>query len=103
MSDIAALLDEVASAGGEFALSGDRLSVRAPHPLPPELMERFRSNKPAVVQALKSRPRCSECGCPIVEDVRDWWNGEPVHHACGLQAWEREWQAHAPHRVAAVA
>jgi hypothetical protein len=52
---------------------------------------------------LATRPRCSECGCPIVEDVRDWWNGEPVHHACGLQAWEREWTVYAPHREPAAA
>lgn len=103
MSDIAALLDEVASAGGGFALSGDRVRVRAPHPLPAALMERLSAAKPAVVKALKARPVCCECKLAILEPAVAWWGGEPVHASCGLKAWEREWLAKAPNRETAAA
>lgn len=103
MSDVDALLDEAASAGVRFALSGDRVRMWAPRQPPAALLERLRAAKPAVVDALKARPLCCECGRLIIEPVRDWWGGEPVHHACGLRAWEREWQVYAPHREPAAA
>ncbi len=98
---VVSILLEAVQAGAAFSLRPDGVAVSKPLPAP--LVAKLRANKPAVLSYLATRPRCSECGCPIVEDVRDWWNGEPVHHACGLQAWEREWKVYAPHREPAAA
>ncbi len=95
------ILLEAVQAGAEFSLRPDGVAVSRPLRAP--LVAKLKANKPAVTAYLATRPRCSECGAHIIEPVRDWWNGEPVHHACGVQAWEREWKVYAPHREPAAA
>jgi hypothetical protein len=50
-----ALLDEIASAGGRIEAHGDRLRLRAPTPLPPELIARIRDAKPVLLAAISAR------------------------------------------------
>jgi hypothetical protein len=59
--------------------------------VPANLVAAIRTSKPALLAYLRSRPVCAECRRPIVEPVRSWWGGAPVHHACGVAAWERDW------------
>lgn len=48
----AEIIDEVQRYGGRIEASGDRLNLRAPEPLPGELMERIRQHKAEVLRAL---------------------------------------------------
>lgn len=84
------LVAAVSTAGCQVTLAGERLIVRPAAKVPANLIEPIRANKPALVAYLRSRPTCLECRQPIIEPVRSWWGGEPVHHACGVAAWERD-------------
>jgi hypothetical protein len=46
------LLQRVKALGGSVSFSGDDLQVEAPSPLPPDLMDQLRQEKPAILVAL---------------------------------------------------
>lgn len=89
--DAAALVARASSAGVGLSIDGDRVRMRAEAPPPAGLVAELRARKGEVLVYLRSRPVCAECRAPIIEPVRSWWGGEPVHHACGVRAWERDW------------
>lgn len=79
-----ALLAEIAEAGGRIEVSGDRLRLRAPKPLPAELIARVREAKAAVLaeiagQASPSWGEAEEERAAIVEHdgaiPREWAEG----------------------------
>ena len=91
------LAAELVAAGCQVAVAGERLIVRPAAKVPADLIEPIRASKPALVAYLRSRPVCAECRQPIIEPVRSWYGGDPVHRDCGERAWRRDWQAKAPH------
>jgi hypothetical protein len=91
-----ALLSDLAAKGVLIAADGERITLDAPKGvLTPDLTERLRAGKPAILRALRHRPACCECHRPIIEEPCAWWGGQPVHRQCGERAWRREWQASA--------
>lgn len=60
------LLDEARRHGVTIAVDGDRMKMRAAAPPPPELVQRLRLHKTAIIRALTSPPadpcRCAWCG-----------------------------------------
>ncbi len=48
----AEIIHEIYRYGGRIEASGDRLNLRAPEPLPGELMERIRQHKPEILREL---------------------------------------------------
>ena len=59
----ATLRHELETAGGHISLHADRLVIGAPHgAVPPELVERLRAAKPAIVEHLQGH--CAHCGGP---------------------------------------
>lgn len=47
-----ALIEQVHAAGGEIRAEGDRLKLKAPAPLPPELVQEIKEHKAEVLAAL---------------------------------------------------
>lgn len=72
----ATLLSRARTLGATFALQGDRLKVRAPAPLPDDLLASLRQHKPSLLALLS--PRQQEVPDPSLlqaEEVlfRLWW------------------------------
>ena len=53
MSNVEALVHEAKALGAKFEISGDRIKVAAPRPLPSILMEKLRERKPDVLEFLQ--------------------------------------------------
>lgn len=76
-----ALLDEVTRAGGALALDGDTFKVRAPTPLPGDLVTRLREAKADVIEELRrsAAPRIEADGTlriPVNASPEcRWWAG----------------------------
>lgn len=84
MSTVTGLLDEVRRYGGRLVPDGDGLRVRAPAPLPPELMDRLRAHKPDLIHALKAGdgrwdPDLAAQGYQWCLDCRHWGGKACAH------------------------
>lgn len=53
MSDIGVLVHEAKALGAKFEISGDRVKVAAPRPLPSTLLEKLRARKPDLLEFLQ--------------------------------------------------
>jgi hypothetical protein len=85
-------LRDLAQRGIRVLVRGDRLSLRGPEDvLTPDLTEHLKQHKPQILEAVRQRPTCCECGAAILE-LPAWWGGDPVHLHCGRRAWAREWK-----------
>lgn len=58
MTNVAELVDRCQHLGAEFIVNGERVRVKAPNPLPPDLLEQLRSRK-AEIRAYLERPKVS--------------------------------------------
>jgi hypothetical protein len=89
------LLRELSRRGIRVVVRGDRVLLRGSEMLlTQDLTERVRQHKPQILEAVRHRPTCCECGAAILEPPA-WWGGDPVHLDCGRRAWEREWKGEA--------
>ncbi|MDX9690646.1 MAG: hypothetical protein RBT70_09355 [Alphaproteobacteria bacterium] len=75
------ILSEVKQAGGSLeCVGGDRLRVMAPRPLPPDLVERVKANKPEIILAL--------CAAPVSVDQGPFAERAAIIQANGIpQEW----------------
>ena len=54
------LIDQVTACGGRVSLDGDKIHLSAPKPLPGELINKLKANKPTLMEYLRSnRPKAS--------------------------------------------
>ena len=90
-----AAIQEVVAQGGSLWIEGDAIEVSARAPLPADLITRMRAHKPEILTVLRRRPKCCECGRPIVEPATAWWGGKPAHVDCGERAWRKSRSAFA--------
>ncbi len=63
------LIATVAEAGGTLTLKGDRLAVKAPKPLPTDLVEELRHQKRAILAALAGPPASEEASHLTSEEI----------------------------------
>jgi hypothetical protein len=91
------LLRELETRGVRVVVRGDRLSLRGPATqLTQELTERLRQYKPQILEAVRHRPTCCECGAAIGPDEPEcWWGVARAHFDCGRRAWARQWKGEA--------
>ncbi len=73
MTTAAELIRAATAAGATLAMSGDRLSVTAPRPLAPELVEELRRAKPEILRLLATGPGDDD-GHRAPSDAA-WWHG----------------------------
>ena len=78
MSDVAALLAQCRGLGAIFIPMGDRLRVRAPDPLPENLIVALREVKPQVLVELNRQGR-EDFHCWVLEEWR----------RCSIPSWRR--------------
>jgi tubulysin polyketide synthase-like protein len=71
-----AIIETVVKAGGELAVSGDRLRYRFPkgHPEKERILDELRVHKPEIIRLLSSHPRTCAPSCYEIEPGR--W----IHH-----------------------
>ncbi len=81
------VLQEVTKVGGRLLPNGEKIAMEAPQPLPQELIERIRQNKPALLAILNPRPPRHAGGFPISLK-------ESLCALCG----GAEWQQHITYR-----
>jgi hypothetical protein len=67
MTDIKALLEKCQALGATFTPLNDRLKVKAPQPLPDEIMAELKEAKSEILAELH-RPSKTESGCWILEE-----------------------------------
>lgn len=82
MSRVAELIEEVQRHGGRLIPDSDGIRVRAPAPLPDDLMERLRARKPDLIRELRAAapvghwdPELAADGYVWCVDCRHWGGG----------------------------
>ena len=73
MNEALRVIDRVHEAGGEVFMRGETLKLRAPKPLPDEIVEEVRRVKPALIALLRDGASTAEEGCGCLVCKPDLW------------------------------
>ena len=65
--NVASIIDEIQSVGGRIEANNGKLMLRAPSPLPDDLLRRIRINKPKLLETLRMKSESGVHGIPISE------------------------------------